>query len=49
MYRDISHLIEIFGEKYMLKSIQNYLPADDWNDFVESFERENDLDNYDNE
>lgn len=44
MYKDISHLIDIFGEKYMLNAIQNYLSADEWNDFVDSFERENDLD-----
>lgn len=48
MYKDISHLIEIFGADHMLKAITNYLPADEWNDFVDSFEKENDLD-YDDE
>lgn len=48
MYKDISHLIDIFGENYMLNAIQNYLSSDEWNDFVDSFEKENDLD-YDDE
>lgn len=48
MYKDISHLIEIFGADYILRAIENYLSADEWNDFVDSFEKENDLD-YDDE
>lgn len=49
MYKDISRLTEIFGADYMLKAIQNYLSADEWNDFIDSFERENDLDYEDDE
>lgn len=45
-YKDIDNIITMFGEKYIIDAFRNYLSSDEWNDFVENFEREHDLDYY---
>ena len=46
MYKDINDIIEIFGAKYVLNELKNYLSSDEWNEFVEFFEKVHDLDYY---
>ena len=45
-YKDIDDILEIFDAKYVLDALQKYLSSDEWNEFVDFFEKAHDLDYY---